>query len=360
MVMVDNSPKLRRRHPRGADDASRRAFGRAAWTALWILLFPHTAWAQPPVVFDPIAPPAESIRQVFMLVLAVSGVIFLLVGGTLLVFIFRFRQRPDDPPTEPPQIYGSQPIELAWTVAPLLIVLVLSLVVIRSVVEMRAEEPSAEGVQVRVVGHQWWWEFEYPTHGFTTAGELVIPASDVQTARPIYLQLESADVIHSFWAPRLAGKTDLIPAQTNQMWIQADAEGTYFGRCAEYCGTQHAKMLFRVIALPTAEYDQWVAAQQQPAVNDPAVEPGRQIFLRMACANCHTIRGTTAVGRFGPDLTHLMSRQTLASAILPNDRDTLARWLADPQTLKQGCRMPNMRLSDRDVQLLTDYLVTLK
>ncbi len=213
---------------------------------------------------------------------------------------------------------------------------------------------------MRVVGHQWWWEFEYPDHGFTTANELVIPVSALAAARPIDLQLESADVIHSFWVPRLAGKTDLIPGKTNEMWIQADHEGTYFGRCAEYCGTQHAKMLIRVDAVSPESFSQWVAAQQQMARLDDAVSAGRQRFLEMACANCHTIRGADARGKFGPDLTHLMSRKTLASGIIENNRDNLTRWISHPEQVKPGCRMANMRLSDADVKNIVDYLMTLE
>jgi cytochrome c oxidase subunit 2 len=319
-----------------------------------------TACGQTPEVFDPAGPGAEAIRGHLFLVLGVAAVIFGLVGGSLAVFVLRFRERAGDADVEPPQIYGSRPIEIAWTLAPFLTVFVLALVVIRSVVEIRSAPPSPDRVRVRVVGHQWWWEFEYPDHGFTTANELVIPASDADAARPIELQLESADVIHSFWVPRLAGKTDLIPGRTNWMWIQADHEGTYFGRCAEYCGTQHARMLIRVDAVSPEQFSQWVAAQQQTARNDSAVSQGRTRCMEMACANCHTIRGTRASGKFGPDLTHLISRKTLASSVIENNRDNLTRWIGDPQQVKAGCRMPNMRLSDTDTKSLVDYLLTLE
>lgn len=318
------------------------------------------AFSQTPEVFDPAGQGAEEIRNHFLLVLGVAAVIFGLVGGSLLVFVVRFRERSADVDTEPPQIYGSRPIEVAWTLAPFLTVFVLALVVIRSVVEMRAGPASPDRVQVRVVGHQWWWEFEYPDHGFSTANELVIPVSDTSVARLVDLQLESADVIHSFWVPRLAGKTDLIPGRTNEMWMQTNQAGTYFGRCAEYCGTQHAKMLIRVEAVSTDEFAEWVASQKRPARSDDSVSSGRQRFMELACANCHTIRGSQADGKFGPDLTHLMSRKTLAAGVIKNDRDNLTRWIANPAQIKPGCRMPNMRLSPADVTGIVDYLQTLE
>jgi cytochrome c oxidase subunit 2 len=194
----------------------------------------------------------------------------------------------------------------------------------------------------------------------TTANELVIPLSDRNAGRPIYLQLESADVIHSFWIPRLAGKTDFVPGRTNEMWIQADEAGTFLGRCAEFCGTQHAKMLIRVDAVSPEAFTDWVAQQQRPANPVANGSPGHRRFMTLACANCHTIRGTEAVRRFGPDLTHLMSRTTLASGIMENNRENLTRWIADPNQDKDGCRMPDMRLSPSDVNQIVDYLVTLE
>ncbi|MCC9606464.1 cytochrome c oxidase subunit II [Blastopirellula sp. JC732] len=323
---------------------------------------PLLATAQSPDMFNPSSPDAAEIRELFYLVLAISAIIFLLVGGALAYFIVRFRDPPGAPrdDTEPPQIYGSQPIEIAWTLAPTLIVFVLSLVVIRSVIAMRSDPPEAGVIRVRAVGHQWWWEFEYPDYGFTTANELVIPSSEVDAEKPVYLQLESADVIHSFWIPKLAGKTDLVPGQTNRMRLQADTPGLYEGRCAEYCGTQHARMLIRVNAVEMAEFEKWIENQKRPAVVAPGVEAGRQIFMDQACANCHTIRGEPAVGKFGPDLTHLMSRETIAAGVLENNRENLSDWLADPDHAKPGSRMPNMRLSPTEVKQLVDYLMTLE
>ncbi|WP_158265120.1 cytochrome c oxidase subunit II [Blastopirellula marina] len=338
--------------------------GMMRWTLAWalVLLFPLLASAQAPEMFNPASPDGSAIRDLFYLVMAISTVIFLLVIGALVYFVVRFRDPPGAPrdDTEPPQIYGSQPIEIAWTLAPTLIVLVLSLVVIRSVIAMRADPPTDESFRIRAVGHQWWWEFEYPEYGFTTANELVIPVSDEETAHEINLQLESADVIHSFWVPKLAGKTDLVPARTNRMRLQANEPGLYEGRCAEYCGTQHARMLIRVTAMPEADFEKWVENQKLPAVVDASVEAGRKIFMDQACANCHNIRGEPAHGKFGPDLTHLMSRDMIAAGVLENNRENLAAWLTDPDQVKPGSRMPNMRLSPTEVKQLVDYLMTLE
>ncbi|MEQ9379735.1 MAG: cytochrome c oxidase subunit II [Pirellulales bacterium] len=318
------------------------------------------AQASWPEMFNPAGPAAESIRDLFILVIAVCFVIFVAVGGSLAYFVFRFRDRKDSGNTEPPQIYGSKPIEVAWTLAPALTVLVLALVVIRSVFDLRGQEPTASDQRIRVVGHQWWWEFEYPEHGVITANEMVIPVSDEQAGRKIFLQLESADVIHSFWMPKLNGKTDLVPGKTNHMWIEANVAAPYFGRCAEYCGTQHANMLLRVDAVTKAEFDAWIAAQKEPAKEVASGDAGRERFMELACANCHTIRGTRANGKFGPDLTHLMSRKTIAAGMVENNRENLIRWVADPDDIKSGCRMPDMRLSEGDVKQIVDYLVTLE
>jgi len=268
--------------------------------------------------------------------------------------------RKEDEGIEPPQIYGSNPIELAWTIGPAMIVFVLFLVTARSIFEIEAAVPPRDAVHVRVIGHQWWWEYEYPDYGFITANELHAPLGKDGSPRPVYLDLESADVIHSFWVPQLAGKTDVIPGRINHLWFAAEKPGWYKGQCAEYCGTQHAHMWLRVKSESDQDFHQWVANEQRDAVADPAVAVGRNLFLQNACANCHTIRGTSAQGKFAPDLTHLMSRKTIASGILPNTRDYLLQWVRNPQTLKVGCHMPDMKLTQREVEKIVDYLVTLQ
>ena len=178
--------------------------------------------------------------------------------------------------------------------------------------------------------------------------------------RPTFLKLQSADVAHSFWVPQLAGKTDLIPNKENRMWIEPTQIGTYLGNCAEYCGTQHARMLIRVIVHEPAEFDRWVAEQKQAASADANAEQGRKVFFANSCVNCHTIRGTSAQGKFGPDLTHLMSRETLGSGAAPNTSAMLRAWVRDPQKLKVGCLMPNLQMTDSEVDQMVAYLQTLK
>jgi cytochrome c oxidase subunit 2 len=218
---------------------------------------------------------------------------------------------------------------------------------------------------VTVIGHQWWWEYVYDKYdgqdvGVITANELHVPASEQGVPRPVYLTLKSADVCHSFWVPRLAGKTDLIPGRTNQMWFQTNQRGLFLGQCAEYCGTQHAHMLLRVNVDSPDEFQRWLEDQKRPAVDDAAARGGRDVFLSQTCVNCHRVRGTGALGTYAPDLTHLMSRQTLASGAVPNTPEQLRKWVIDPQRIKGGCLMPAFGLSREQVDHLVNYLTTLK
>jgi cytochrome c oxidase subunit 2 len=322
-------------------------------------------------VFAPVSPPADFIRTLFFLVVAVCLVIFLIVEFVLIYSLVRFRRRPSDPATEPPQVYGSTPIEIAWTTAPALIVFIFALAIFRTDARMRSDPAAppegAEPLYVGVVGHQWWWEYRYfdgpdaTEPLFVTANELHVPASD-GTPRPVYLTLQSADVCHSYWVPRLAGKTDLIPGRTNRMWFQTGKPDLYVGQCAEYCGTQHANMLLRVIVEPPEKFRAWLDNEKKPAVApaDDETKRGRDVFLRTACVNCHRVRGTPANGTFGPDLTHLMSRQTLAAGMVKNTAEELRKWVVDPQTVKPGCLMPAMKLSDADVDRVVRYLRSLR
>jgi cytochrome c oxidase subunit 2 len=320
-------------------------------------------------IFDPASPPAETIRTLFLLVVGVCAVIFVIVEGTLIYNLFRFRPKPGDNGNEPPQVYGSMPVEIAWTLAPALIVFLFILVMIRAVFEVRVDPntPPPQGskpLYVTVIGHQWWWEYGYDKYegkelGFITANELHVPASTDRVVRPVYLTLKSADVCHSFWVPRLAGKWDLIPGKTNHTWFQPERTGLFLGQCAEYCGTQHANMLLRVVADTPDDFQRW-ADNEKKRVDDTRKRPGRDTFMKLACINCHTVRGTPAKGKFGPDLTHLMSRQTLAAGMVENNAEMLRQWVRDPQTIKVGCWMPDMKLSDREVDEVVAYLLTLR
>jgi cytochrome c oxidase subunit 2 len=323
----------------------------------------HPAFGNPAQVtnlLQPLSQPAQEIKELSLLVLAICAAIFLIVTGLLVYAIVRFRHRAGDEASEPPQIYGSNQIETAWTVLPILIVFVLILVTSRTIADIQNRKAAPGAVHATIVGHQWWWEIRYPELGIVTANELHVPASDVSKRQPTFLKLQSADVAHSFWVPQLAGKTDVIPGRENSMWFEPTQPGTYLGNCAEYCGMQHAQMLIRVIVQSPGEFERWVAEQKRAAIEESSAQEGRRVFFANSCVNCHTIRGTSAQGAFGPDLTHLMSRETLASGAIPNTREVLRAWVRDPQKLKVGCLMPNMQMSDTEVDQIVSYLQTLK
>jgi cytochrome c oxidase subunit 2 len=333
-----------------------------------VLLAQSSSTAQNLSIWSPASPPAESIRSLFVLVLAVTLAIFLVVEGVLLYSIVRFR-RPSRQGTEPPQVYGSMPIEIAWTAAPALICFLLALILTRTEFEVRVnpDKPplGSKPLYVTVIGHQWWWEYIYDKYdgqdlGIITANELHVPATENGVPRPVYLTLKSADVCHSFWVPRLAGKTDLIPGRVNYMWFQTSQQGLFLGKCAEYCGTQHAHMLLRVNVESPAAFQNWLENEKQPAMEAPAARAGKDVFLSLSCVNCHRVRGTSARGTYAPDLTHLMSRQTLAAGMVGNTQDQLRKWLTDPQETKSGCLMPAFGLSEQQVDLLVSYLMTLR
>ncbi len=327
-----------------------------------VVLSVGTAYAQSSTsIFSPSATPARSAFNLSMLVLSVTAVIFLIVAGLLLYALIRYRSRPSDSPREPAQIYGSNQIELSWTVIPILIVVMLFLSTTRVILGTESIPKPASAFDVIVIGHQFWWEYRYPKLGIVTANELHIPISDPSKPTPTYLEMSSADTDHSFWVPRLSGKMDLIPNRINTMWIDPAEPGLYLGQCAQYCGVQHAKMLLRVYAQSPEDFAAWVKQQQKPAeenLSGTAAE-GQVVFMHNACINCHTIAGTVATGRFGPDLTHLASRDTIASGPIQNTPANLRKWVDDPNSMKPGALMPSMHLSDHDLDVVTAYLATL-
>ncbi|MGC2160466.1 MAG: cytochrome c oxidase subunit II [Silvibacterium sp.] len=332
---------------------------------LFFVLLPGLAFADgpqsTPSIFAPASTPAANIYSLSLFALSVTGGIFVVVGSLLTYVIIRFRDRGGkDDDREPAQIYGSNQVELAWTVIPVLIVVVLFLTTARMIFAIQDAPKPPDAMDVTVVGHQFWWEFRYPKLGIVTANELHVPLSSDHAPKPTYLKLLSADVDHSFWVPQLAGKTDVIPNHPNLTWIDPKHPGLYVGQCAQFCGVEHAKMLLRVYVDTPAQFAAWVANQQEPGVQDPAVAAGRRIFETEACMNCHTIRGTAATGRFGPDLTHLMSRDTLASGAVPNTEANLRQWIKAPDSFKPGVLMPAMQLNDQQLDELTAYLETLK
>lgn len=311
----------------------------------------------PTNIFAPVSTPAESIFGLSIFVLETVVMIFVLVFALLLYVAFRFREKSSHDRSEPAQVYGSTQVELAWTVVPVLIVMALFLASARVIASIQNTARPAGALEVVVTGHQYWWEYRYPGLNVVTANELHVPVSDRTHPTPTFLTLLSADTDHSFWVPRLGGKTDLIPNHPNQMWIDPHETGLFLGQCAQYCGTQHAKMLLRVYVDTRAEFDRWVRRQQQAPQNGSM--PGQRIFESTACVNCHTISGTAANGRFGPDLTHLMSRDTIAAGAAPNTHQMLRLWINTPDAIKPGSKMPAMGLSDGDVDAVTAYLETL-
>jgi cytochrome c oxidase subunit 2 len=328
-------------------------------------LFASIAFAQSSTsIFAPAATPARSIFNVSMLVLAVTLAIFLTVAGLLAYALIRFRHRPENADREPAQIYGSNQIELSWTVIPILIVVVLFLASTRVILRTQAIPKPKDAFNVTVIGHQFWWEYRYPTLGVVTANELHIPASDPAHPTPTYLTMSSADTDHSFWVPRLAGKTDVIPNRINTMWVDPPQTGLYLGQCAQYCGTQHAKMLLRVYVQSPGDFAAWISQQKEPARQDfpgnPVAAEGQTVFMRNACINCHTIAGTVATGRFGPDLTHMASRDTIASGAFQNTSQNLRKWIDDPNSMKPGSLMPAMHLKNHDLDVITAYLTQLR
>jgi cytochrome c oxidase subunit II len=233
---------------------------------------------------------------------------------------------------------------------------------VRGIAAIQNARRPPGAIEVIATGHQFWWEYRYPGLDIITANELHVPVSDPAHPTPTFLTLLSADTDHSFWVPRLAGKTDLIPNHPNKMWIDPHQTGMFVGQCAQYCGTQHAKMLLRVYVQPRAEFERWVHEQQQPAdasAPGTAASNGQRVFETTACVNCHAVSGTPAKGQFGPDLTHLMSRETIAAGAAPNTPEMLRLWIKNPDAIKPGSKMPAMGLSEQDVDAVATYLETL-
>lgn len=368
------------------------------------LLSSQAVWAAPSStsIFSTLSTPASEVNKLSYFVLLITGCIFVGVASLLTYALVRFRARGTER-TEPPQVFGSVQIELAWTIIPILIIVVLFLGTARVLFSVQDAPKPKSALDVTVVGHQFWWEFRYPQYNVVTANELHVPVSTGDAPRPTFLKLTSADVMHSFWVPQLAGKTDLLPNRVNEMWIDPHKPGLYVGQCAQFCGLEHARMLLRVYVDTPEQFQKWIAAQQQsqkeiatgtqtsltmpnpgnaetaggvpanmPAARMvPAVQPkdvpqginahdGQLVFEQQACINCHSVRGTVANGRYGPDLTHLMSRETLAAGAMLNNPENLKKWIEDPDTFKPGTLMPAMHLTDRQNEQITAYLLTLK
>ena len=298
--------------------------------------------------FSPHSAQTQLIAAVFFLVLVIAGVIFLVVAAGVIYSSVRYRSR-GVTATEPRQIFGSRKLEILWTVVPLAIVTGLFVITVRAMVLIDAPQESGQTPDVIISGHQWWWDARYP-NGALATGDIHIPAG-----RRLLVRIESTDVIHDFWAPELARKMDAVPGRPSYIWLEADAPGTYSGACSEFCGAQHAWMRFRVIAEPETSFNEWLRRQMQPPPEPTgAAAEGAGLFQTKKCADCH------ALGRKGPDLAHIATREFLGSGISRNTPENLALWLTNPQAAKPGNRMPDTPLSANERDALLAYLESLQ
>ncbi len=349
----------------------------AACLSLLLLLISCTP-SHPQSTFDAAGPVSRSQLNLFWVIFWASLGVFVVVVGALLYSVVRFREKPGQ--AMPTQVHGNRKLEIAWTVAPALLLGAIAVMTVQTLFELE-DPPSDNPLQVRVVAHQWWFEAIYPEYNVTTANEINVPVG-----RDVSFTLDSEDVIHSFWVPKLSGKMDVIPNVTNATWFRADEAGVFYGQCAEFCGVAHALMKFRVVAQPPEEFEQWLAAQQAPArtPTEGAALAGQTVFSAKGCIVCHTVTGpdTEALRAsrnrgfldgqpltHGPNLTHFASRGSFAGSIMETDDENLAAWLRDPEQVKPGNRMsrlaaafndPALELSESDISALVAYLQSLE
>ncbi len=304
---------------------------------------------------DPRSPEMAEINKLYNFIFWMATAIFAVVEGALLVTVWRYRNRPAK---DAHQIHGNTKLEIAWTALPAVILAVLLGYTLRTMAAVRAPV-SGDSVKVVVIGHQWWWEFQYPELGIITANELIVPVGV-----PVEVELHSKDVQHGFWAPQLFGKMDAIPGHTNRMHFTVNDAGRYGAQCTQFCGEQHAQMRFEVVGVSAAEFQTWAAGQQQPAATptDEAAVRGQEAMLSGACVACHTIDGTTAAGKTGPNLTHLASRSFIAGGVLSRTDENTKNWIHDAPSVKPGIVMPSFKdtYDDQTLGDMVAYLNTLK
>jgi cytochrome c oxidase subunit 2 len=341
------------------DKSARRHRLRSLKTAVMVgatsLLLAGCASDAPLDTLKPEGKWAQKIDDLFQYPLWIAIAVFVVVEGLIIYAAIKFRHREGDE-RSPAQIHGNTKLEVTLTALPAAILLVLAIPTIATIQEL-AEEPKGEHLVVDVIGHQWWWEYRYEGLDVASANELVIPTNE-----DVELRLTSVDVIHAYWIPKLNGKRDVIPGRTQFLKLYADKPGVYEGTCTEFCGESHANMRNKAIAMPRAEFDQWIADQREPAptpADGTPVGDGLALFSAKGCAGCHAIEGVSA-GRVGPDLTHLQSRTTFAGGIFTMNASELAAWLRDPPGEKPGSKMPNLNLTEDEIAKLVAYLETLK
>ncbi|MFA9477388.1 cytochrome c oxidase subunit II [Phycisphaerales bacterium AB-hyl4] len=317
-----------------------------------LLLLPGCAEERQQSALHPEGEPAQIIAGLWWFMFYLLGAVFIIVMGVAAWAVFRPRIEPGEGDADEP--VGDRFIIVSGIALPSIVLVVLLVYSLTVTVSLRQPDSA---VTIEVIGHLWWWEVRYPDHGIITANELHIPAGE-----PVHLKLSSADVVHSFWVPQLHGKMDMLPDHVNTFWIQAGRPGTYRGQCAEYCGEQHARMSFHVVALERDEFDQWLARRAQPA-REPTTDvhrSGQRAFMEAGCNTCHAISGTEAHGRAGPDLTHMGSRPSIGAGQWPNNYANLAGWIANPQSLKPGNHMPRSYLDADELHEITTYLLSLE
>jgi cytochrome c oxidase subunit II len=300
--------------------------------------------------FSPHSPQTEAIAAVFSFVLVIAAVIFSIVAGGVAYCTVRYRARGGV--GEPRQVFGSRGIEILWTMAPLAIVTGLFVITVRAMVLIDAPQESSETPDLVITAHQWWWEARYP-NGLVVPWDIHIP-----TSRRLLARIESADVIHDFWAPELARKMDAVPGRPSYIWLEASSPGTYSGTCSEFCGAQHAWMRFRVIAEPEASFEAWLNREARATGNDAPDSPER--LFRNRCGECHTVVARAPSSGKGPSLAHLASREFLGGGISRNTPENLRLWLTNPQAAKPGNRMPDTPLSANERDALLAYLESLR
>lgn len=347
----------------------RRWLQRGLAIAASVPLIAACEFSGPQSALDPVGPVAQAQRDLFVWTLWLSVPVMVGVFGVLIYSVVRFRAKnAEDERAIPHQTHGNFKLEIAWTIIPVILVILVAVPTVRTIfsTEQRVEA-GPDDLAVHATGYQWWFRFDYDDHGFTTANELIIPVG-----KRVVVSLDSADVLHSFWVPSLAGKRDMIPNQDNQVWFVADEPGTYYGQCAELCLGAHAYMRFRVIAMEQADYDDWIASFQdaaaQPVSADPLVERGRALVAQKGCVACHAIdgyAGGVAVGNPDfPSLTNFGLRTTVGAAIADNTPENLAAWLRDPQAMKPGNYMPTLWSADDpnredEIEAIVAYLLSL-
>jgi len=325
-----------------------------AVASLWMGLI-LAGCAGSPSIMAPNSSVATHEASLFRLLLYLSAGVFVLVEGILIFNIISFRQREGDT-TPPKQIHGNNTLEIIWTTLPLILVVVLFVLTVRTVNAVAPPAASSQDINVHVVGHRWWWEFDYPDMGIITANELHVPVGST-----VQIKLDSVDVIHSFWVPQLAGKVDVVPGQTNEAWFNADEIGTFHGQCAEFCGLNHANMRIEVVVESQADFDAWVKNQQLPPPEPQSdqAQKGYDMITSGICSNCHALGDESPENPVGPNLTHLFSRSVFAGATYDLTEANIRRWLTENDDMKPGNDM-SVNLTQDDVDALMAYLTTLK